>query len=408
MTVTDQIKILNRKITQNDTQYDLDREAAKISALSSKNLDKYELLTGKNLGLKRSTIEQTKFEYSPLGKIFNKGLSEDDKKEGLLKRLKNIEDENKVKNKVENKNIKEVTDFVDQPLRFEAKELINEIKTIQKNVDYRKLKIKGGNNVDYDFSDYRTFKELFRDLYYRNTTIDEAESKQEEFNVVLHLLKRYSPKQDKYVTLKNNLVDNSSKFYEGREKIIEGFKNGLFSFYYDRDYEKRMKYEKEEEKTITGIDEFKKYITEKETKINKELFKNYFPFQTPSALLKDLYKINDKEQNIKLVNVINNGLKDLKEEIKKMPEKENEIEDPELIVEIVEESLKFNEQNQQGEGIKILTTNQMLSKLPISLAQLQAINNSEKLKNEIRQLLYSLYRSKNMTKQVYNNLIKPI
>ena len=50
----------------------------------------------------------------------------------------------------------------------------------------------------------------------------------------------------------------------------------------------------------------------------------------------------------------------------------------------------------------------MLSRLPISLAQLQAGNNSEKLKNEIRQLLYSLYHSKNMIKQVYNNLIKPI
>ena len=294
-----------------------------------------------------------------MGKILNKGLSEDDKKEGLLKRLKNIEDENKVKNKVENKNIKELTDFADQPLSFEAKELINEIKTIQKNVDYRKLKIKGGNNADYDFSDYRKFKELFRDLYYRNITIDEAESKQEEFNVVLHLLKRYSPKHDKYVTLKNNLVDNASKFYEGRKKNIEGFKSGVFSFYYDRDYEQRMKYEKEqeEEKTITDMDKFKKYITEKETKINKELFKNYFPFQTQSALSKDLYKINDKEQNSKLVNVTNSGLEDLKEEIKKMPEKEKEIEDPELIVEIVEEILKFNEQNQQEEGIKILTPN---------------------------------------------------
>ena len=124
MTVTDQIKILNRKIKQNELQYDLDREAAKISALSSNNLDKYELLTGEDLGLKPSTIEQTKFEYSPLGKIFNKGLSEEDKKEGLLKRLKNIEVKNEklieVKSKVEG-NIKEVTDFVDQPLCFEAK-----------------------------------------------------------------------------------------------------------------------------------------------------------------------------------------------------------------------------------------------------------------------------------------------
>ena len=80
MTITDQIKILNRKIMQNEAQYDLDRKAAKISALSSNNLDKYEYLTGAALGLKPSTIEQIKFEYSPLGKIVNKGLNEDDKK----------------------------------------------------------------------------------------------------------------------------------------------------------------------------------------------------------------------------------------------------------------------------------------------------------------------------------------
>ena len=94
MTVSDQIKILNRKIKQNEAQYDLDREAAKISALSSNNLDKYEYLTGEDLGLKPSTVEQAKFEYSPLGKIFNKGLSEEDKKEGLFKRLENIKDKN--------------------------------------------------------------------------------------------------------------------------------------------------------------------------------------------------------------------------------------------------------------------------------------------------------------------------
>ena len=95
MTKTDQIKILNRKIKQNESQYDLDREATKISALSSNNLDKYELLTGEDLGLKPNTIEQTKFEYSSLGKIFNKGLSEEDKKEGILKGLKTLKTKTK-------------------------------------------------------------------------------------------------------------------------------------------------------------------------------------------------------------------------------------------------------------------------------------------------------------------------
>ena len=79
MTVTDQIKITNIKIKQNESQYDLDRKAAEIPALSSKNLDKYELLTGEDLDIKPSTVSLGKFEYSPLVKIFNKGLSEDDK-----------------------------------------------------------------------------------------------------------------------------------------------------------------------------------------------------------------------------------------------------------------------------------------------------------------------------------------
>ena len=95
MTVTDQIEILNREIIQNEAQYDLDRKSAKISALSSNNLDKYEYLTGEDLGLKPNTIEQARFEYSPLGKIFNKGLDKDDKKEGLFKILENIENAQK-------------------------------------------------------------------------------------------------------------------------------------------------------------------------------------------------------------------------------------------------------------------------------------------------------------------------
>ena len=95
MTVIDQIKILDRKIKQNKAQYDLDRKVAKIFALSSNNLDKYEYLTDEDLGLKPSTVEQAKFDYSPLGKVFNKGLNKDDKKEGLLKRLQNIKDKNK-------------------------------------------------------------------------------------------------------------------------------------------------------------------------------------------------------------------------------------------------------------------------------------------------------------------------
>ena len=75
------------------------------------------------------------------------------------------------------------------------------------------------------------------------------------------------------------------------------------------------------------------------------------------------------------------------------------------IVEIAEHVLYFNQLNQLGKGLKILTPNKMLSRLPISLAQLKAGNNSEKLQNEIRQMLYSLYRSKKLAKNIYKSLV---
>ena len=91
MTITDQIKILDGKI------------------LSSKNLDKIEYLTGEDLGLIASNIEEARFEYSPLGKIFNKGLDKDDQKEGLFKRLTNIEDKNEDQSKKQIDAIKNIT-----------------------------------------------------------------------------------------------------------------------------------------------------------------------------------------------------------------------------------------------------------------------------------------------------------
>ena len=77
MAVTDQIKTLDRKIMQNEAQYGLDRKAAKISALAFNNLNKYEYLTGEDLGYKASVIRGDKFEYSPLSKICTKELDQD-------------------------------------------------------------------------------------------------------------------------------------------------------------------------------------------------------------------------------------------------------------------------------------------------------------------------------------------
>ena len=109
-----------------------------------------------------------------------------------------------------------------------------------------------------------------------------------------------------------------------------------------------------------------------------------------------------KRKNYELVKEIKNRWSNLKDEIKKMSEDEKEIEQPDKTLKIVEEILDFNTKirKKQGQGLKTLTPNQMLSRLPITLAQLKAGNNSQKLINEIRKLLYSLYRLKKLAKQL--------
>ena len=133
------------------------------------------------------------------------------------------------------------------------------------------------------------------------------------------------------------------------------------------------------------------------------MFYQYFNFEEPIDLAKKLFEIKDQKKNNDFVEEIKNRWSKLKDEIKKMSEKNNK--QPDKILEIVEDIFDFNKQNEEGKGLKILTPNQMLSRLPTTLAQLKTGNNSEKLKNEIRQLLYC---SKNMTKQVYNSLINCI
>ena len=114
----------------------------------------------------------------------------------------------------------------------------------------------------------------------------------------------------------------------------------------------------------------------------------------------------EDERNEDRVYFTKEMLNKMKKVIENVPENKTfNIEENKKIINIAESILYFNQQNQAEKGLKILTPKQMLSRLPIILAQLKAGNNSEKLKNEIRQLLYSLYRSKKLTKQLYKSLI---
>ena len=159
MTLTEHVKILDDKIKANNkAQYDLDRQAAKISALSSDALEKYEYLTGEDLGYRPDVIPKARFEYSSLGKVFNKRLSESDKKEGVLKRLGNIKDANeKQLQTIKDEQLKLIKRIKDEKPKLKSlKYLIDKrdkkqlkyfdkLVNMETTIDYTKLYYQSGN-----------------------------------------------------------------------------------------------------------------------------------------------------------------------------------------------------------------------------------------------------------------------
>ena len=146
-------------------------------------------------------------------------------------------------------------------------------------------------------------------------------------------------------------------------------------------------------------------IKKKKENINNELFSYYLDYLNPVITFERLRDATD-QKNKDLVKSINKKLTKLKNIVKNVPkDKVPKVEENEKIIDIVEKILDLNNEKQSGKGLKILTPNQMLSRLPISLAQLKTGNDSEKLKNETRQLLYSSHRSKKLTKQLYKSLV---
>ena len=184
MTITDQIKILYKKILQNEAQYDLDRKTAKIFPLTSNNLDKYEYLTGEDLDLKPSTVERTKFEYSSLGKNFNKSSDEKDKKEGILKRLENITDKNE--------------------------ELLNSFSSTKKFNKALKINNQSKNLI---YNTQRSFAkfEIIDDI--NELSLDSMHKKLENFHKKFNKLKNVIPRTKENKRLKNKVLINVGNLY---------------------------------------------------------------------------------------------------------------------------------------------------------------------------------------------------
>ena len=289
--------IIEDQIKDEKLQYDINREAAKISALSSGKIDKYEYLTGEEIlpPNQQRIIQQTKFNYSPLGKAFEK-------------QIKTIKDQGKkqVKAIQDNKQLINKDDYKDKLLFSKEREIFKDI--YNKRLD----KIEAMNNeIDYDDLDYAVLKS----------------NMEYNFSIEKDPISFLNAIKEGEISLEE--AKNRQKNYLHYLNIIrKGYKNASLK------------------KTLSNIE-------------------NHF---------------NARESAIKLIE--DYGSMNL--EAKKLA------------------------REQEGTGLKILTPNQMLKRLPIALAQIKAGNNSESLLNEIRQIVYSLYRSKEITKKVYNNIINSI
>ena len=290
MTIEDQIK--DEKLL-----YDINREAAKISALSSGQLDKYEYLTGEEIlpSNQQQIIQQAKFTYSPLGKALEKQRKTiEDQGEKQVVALESLKDSDK--------KLPPIKDFI--PMENLNPEVINEIKRIEeieKKVGRNRMVYKGTNET-YDFRNYKTIRAFGNEIRNNVISLDTANIEQASLlSYINDFIRKTKPRNPEKRKLRSDVLDSVTSLVNGREMVLKAFQSGIF-------------HRLEESRKGEGV----------------------------------------------------------------------------------------------NERLKILTPNQMLKRLPVALAQVKAGNNSESLLNEIRQIVYSLYRSKEITKKVYNNIINSI
>ena len=370
----EQNKILNDKINANKRQYDLDRTNAEISAYSSGDLPKYEYLTKKDLGYKPNAFEQDIFEYSPLGKVFIDRLDKSDKKEGILKRLKDIEDKSNI--------------------QLLALRDINRLTIKGKyNGGYKSRDDDGDDDDDDDDDDTKRSYEIIVESYKNNEIVyKDIKNELNKINKAIEIYEKNKESLKKIPGFKDRINENK-KFTNVLKKVIDD----IIKIKLDRNH---LSPELKENIDLSWINDPKIF-----NKINQDVTDRRFKDKKWFELLSIqsfLDKINDEYINNK------------KDALKKFKDVKNIVKTEGLkdIAKELEHSIfgydNENKEESSGSRLKILTNKQMLNRLPILLAQIQAGNNSKLLKNEIRQILYSLYRSKVLTKTVYNNLIEVI
>ena len=216
------------KIKDEKLQYDINREAAKISALSSGKIDKYEYLAGEEIlpYSQQQIIEQAKFTYSPLGKAFEKQTKTiEDQGE---KQIKAIKDNNKQLAKVQGVTTKNI--FPENILNDEAKREIDKISDIEKTVDREKL-VYEASEYEYSFQNFLTIRTLGRDIYNGEITLKEADEDQSSLlSEIINFRDKTKPRGEKKKKKKEkeDVLKNLYNFYEGREKVLNAFKSKIF------------------------------------------------------------------------------------------------------------------------------------------------------------------------------------
>ena len=198
-----------------------------------------------DLGLKPSTVEQAKFEYSPLGKIFNKGLSEDDKKEGLFKRLENIKDENEeqlqvikdqgekqlkeLKNIDKNKTLKAIDEISKK--YDEGNKLLFEFKKIDEILDNAELVCTKTDGTKYDFNRFLFPLKFIEKIHNYEITLDEAINDQKDLNILINKLNNdYGPRNTEKLEEEKKVLESARKLKNTRKYIIDLFEKGIFPY----------------------------------------------------------------------------------------------------------------------------------------------------------------------------------
>ena len=264
-------------------------------------------------------------------------------------------------------------------IKFFKNDFISLIKDVNDNLEIKDYQTKVGDN-NYNL---KNAEEYLLEIITKRISKDEA------LRLYNDLIK---PDVDALEHAKGKSKNKRNNIFNILNNIDSSVFDGVYFHY--KTASKKTEYEKSIAETAKlrrqRLDEVKK----REENINNKLFNYYFKYSIPSNMISRLSDAKG-ELNKEQVYFINKQLTKIKNIVKNMP-KDNKLKtkENEKIIDVVERIVELNNENQLGEGLKILTPDQMLSRLPITLAQLKAGNNSEKLINEIRQLLYSLYRSK--------------